>query len=188
MNRPVRKIRHWRQRFDPKVQLRFRKTITWSRELVFWPGDEVPEDLMPPNKLRRWWEAGILELAEFDEKDHAHSSKPKITKVAEEDKVPNNSEAGKEVATTEGIEVVCKLKAGSALPEIITDPVTTSQYAEDTPDSPVEATTLEDTPATIITPTAAPKTKVKPKTKPKSKVKTEVTPKATKAANAAPWE
>lgn len=71
MTEPVLRSRHWRQRFDPNAEMRFRKRVKWSKSITYEPGDKVPEDLMAPNKLRRWWEAGYIELLIFPPKKAA---------------------------------------------------------------------------------------------------------------------
>ena len=67
--KPVRKLRHWKQRYDEKAAFVWRKPTTYGG--VFFQGGSV----IPPNiiesigrkKLKRFWEAGRIELAEFDE-------------------------------------------------------------------------------------------------------------------------
>ena len=74
--RKVRKLRHWKQRFDKNAKFIWRKPITWLGEQVT-PGDPVPEDLENnPTKLRRFWEAHVIELAEFEEPDVQTGQKP----------------------------------------------------------------------------------------------------------------
>lgn len=67
MARRIRPLRHWKQRFNPNARFIFRKQTRWDGSTTFQPGDEVPPGLLPPHKLRRFWEAGRVELAEFDE-------------------------------------------------------------------------------------------------------------------------
>lgn len=65
--RQVRKLRHWKQRFNENA------CFIWRRPTVFMgvpynPGDKIPEELeQNKTKLRRFWESGRIELAEFDE-------------------------------------------------------------------------------------------------------------------------
>lgn len=74
--RKVRKLRHWKQRFDKNAKFIWRKPITWLGEQVT-PGDPIPEDLENnPTKLRRFWEAHVIELAEFEEPDVQTGQKP----------------------------------------------------------------------------------------------------------------
>jgi len=65
----VRRFRHWKQRFDPNAEMRFRKNIKWSKGVFFKAGDPVPPDLLDRRKLHRWWEAGLIELCAFEEGD-----------------------------------------------------------------------------------------------------------------------
>lgn len=65
--RKVRKLRHWKQRFDKNAAFIWRKAVNWNGEEVQ-VADTIPQDLADnPAKLRRFWEAGIIELAEFEE-------------------------------------------------------------------------------------------------------------------------
>ena len=67
--RKVRKLRHWKQRFDEKAQFIWRKAITWQGKVVEL-GEPIPEELAASRtKLRRFWESGVIELAEFEEPD-----------------------------------------------------------------------------------------------------------------------
>lgn len=67
MAQKIRVLRHWKQRFDPNAAFVFRKTTVWDGRTTFQAGDLVPEGLLPAHRLRRFWEAGRIELAEFDE-------------------------------------------------------------------------------------------------------------------------
>lgn len=67
MARRIRTLRHWKQQFQPNAAFVFRKTTVWDQNTTFLPGDPVPEGLLPAHRLRRYWEAGRIELAEFDE-------------------------------------------------------------------------------------------------------------------------
>ena len=62
----MRKLRHWRQRFDPKATFVFRRRTKWSGEWME-PGDPVPMDGLSVAKLRSMWEAKRIELAEIEE-------------------------------------------------------------------------------------------------------------------------
>ena len=61
----MRKLRHWRQRFNPKASFVFRRPISWG-ETEYKAGDRVPDDF-PKKKLITFWESGRIELWEFDE-------------------------------------------------------------------------------------------------------------------------
>jgi hypothetical protein len=70
----IRKIRHWKQRFDPKARMVWRKRVRWPNRdgkglMTFEPGDVVPAWViksMNGNKLRNLWEAGRIELLGFE--------------------------------------------------------------------------------------------------------------------------
>lgn len=73
--RPVRKLRHWKQQFDPRAKFVWRKNLRFAGEQMV-AGDIVPDGLLKPTKLRRFWESGIIELAEFETPDVA-TGRPK---------------------------------------------------------------------------------------------------------------
>ncbi len=71
--RAIRKIRHWKQRWDPRAAFVWRKQTTWStprHKAVTFPAGSVLEDWviesMGAAKLRRFWESHRIELLEFD--------------------------------------------------------------------------------------------------------------------------
>lgn len=67
--RQVRKLRHWKQRFDPNAKFIWRRPVNWAGEKVK-PGTVIPEALAENRvKLRRFWEARTIELAEFEAPD-----------------------------------------------------------------------------------------------------------------------
>ena len=69
--RVIRKLRHWKQRFDPNVDFIWRRRTTFGDE-TYEPGDPIPKMLHEMKaKLRRFWESHWIELAEFEEKDVA---------------------------------------------------------------------------------------------------------------------
>ena len=62
----IRRLRHWKQRWDPNARFIFRRRTLYSGE-VFEAGDIIPETLANNRaKLRRFWEAKRIELAEFE--------------------------------------------------------------------------------------------------------------------------
>ena len=67
--RVIRKLRHWRQRFNPNVDFIWRRRTPFGNQL-YEPGDPIPK-LLQENKakLRRFWESQWIELAEFEDKD-----------------------------------------------------------------------------------------------------------------------
>jgi hypothetical protein len=67
----IRKLRHWKQHFDINAAFICRKVMVWEDE-TYQPGDIIPEGLLADKgKLRRFWEAQWIELAEFEEPDVA---------------------------------------------------------------------------------------------------------------------
>ena len=70
--RAVRILRHWKQRFDKGARMRWRRQTTWSQELQFEAGEEIPPEIikqMGATKLRRFWESHFIELYEFEDPD-----------------------------------------------------------------------------------------------------------------------
>ena len=67
----TRKLRHWKQRYDPNAAFVFRRRVVWNGA-THEPGDPIPEELAANRtKLRRFWESGWIELAEFEAPDVA---------------------------------------------------------------------------------------------------------------------
>ena len=63
--RILRKVRHWKQRFDPNVKFIFRRGMTFAGK-KHQRGDYVPKKLLTNRlKLENFWEAEVIELAEF---------------------------------------------------------------------------------------------------------------------------
>ena len=61
----IRKLRHWKQRFDPKAEFIFRRASNWDNK-QYRPGDKVPDSLKNnKRKLQFMWDAKRIELAEF---------------------------------------------------------------------------------------------------------------------------
>lgn len=70
--RRVRTLRHWKQRFDRNARMVWRKRTTWSQELQFEAGEEIPPEIIKqigPAKLRRFWESHFIELQGFEDPD-----------------------------------------------------------------------------------------------------------------------
>jgi len=64
--RKVRRLRHWKQQFNPNAKFIWNKPILWAGEYVK-VGSPVPAKLLNiPIKLQRFWSAGVIELAEFE--------------------------------------------------------------------------------------------------------------------------
>jgi len=90
MMRKVRKLRHWKQRFDKNAKFIWRHNITWAGENVV-PGDPIPKSLEDnPTKLRRFWQSNVIELAEFEEPDVATGQKPERKAAATSEPVKDD--------------------------------------------------------------------------------------------------
>lgn len=63
------KIRHWKQRFDPRTKYVWRKDMLFAGE-NYKIGDEIPDSLAENlNKLRIFWESRVIELKIFEAPD-----------------------------------------------------------------------------------------------------------------------
>ncbi|UFK26765.1 hypothetical protein [Roseobacter phage RDJL6] len=81
--RKVRSLRHWKQRFNHNAKFIWRRPIIWQGETVE-VGTPIPEDLVKGRaKLRRFWEAGVIELAEFEDPDVVTGQEPEPVKDPE---------------------------------------------------------------------------------------------------------
>lgn len=77
MARAIRKLRHWRQQFEPNAAFIWRRPGLWADwrppsvvegRATIAPGEIIPPELAENRrKLETLWEAGRIELAEFDE-------------------------------------------------------------------------------------------------------------------------
>lgn len=92
--RPVRSLRHWKQRFDPGAQFIWRRAVIWNGEKVKL-GSPVPQALLDqPTKLRRFWESSTIELAQFEAPDvQTGEVTPAAPKVAPEDLIAKEGNA-----------------------------------------------------------------------------------------------
>ncbi len=69
MRRKVRVLRHWKQRFHKDAEFIWRRPVTYAGESCA-PGDPIPDALATNKaKLRRFWESGTIELAQFEDPD-----------------------------------------------------------------------------------------------------------------------
>lgn len=85
MRKQIRKLRHWKQRFNRNAEFVFRRKVTWGNR-VYEPGDPIPKELQAsPTKLRRFWESRTVELAEFEDPDVATGQKPAMATLDEMD-------------------------------------------------------------------------------------------------------
>lgn len=61
------KLRHWKQRFDKDAAFVWRKSILYGKGYTK-IGGKIPKELAADrNRLRRFWESGVIELKEFKE-------------------------------------------------------------------------------------------------------------------------
>jgi hypothetical protein len=67
--REVRKLRHWKQRFNKNAMFIWRRPARFAGKAQR-PGDPIPDELASNKaKLRRFWESGVIELAQFETPD-----------------------------------------------------------------------------------------------------------------------
>lgn len=127
MTKVVRKLRHWKQRFDKNARFIWRRAIKYGGKLTE-IGAELPEDF-PPLKLKRFWEAGVIELAEFEDPNvatgqRAEPSKPTRPKSIKPLELPDGVtvERGRGswlLVTVEGDEKVHRVNGRKALAEFL---------------------------------------------------------------------
>lgn len=83
MRKQVRKLRHWKQRFNKNSAFVWRRAILYAGEITQ-PGEPIPDELQAaPTKLRRFWESSTIELAEFEAPD-VQTGQPQVAPVADE--------------------------------------------------------------------------------------------------------
>ncbi len=64
--RRVRRLRHWKQRWDKNARFVWRTPVIFAG-VRYAPGDGIPDALDgDKTKLRRFWESRKIELAEFE--------------------------------------------------------------------------------------------------------------------------
>ena len=69
--RAIRKLRHWKQQFDPNAKFILRRGLKFNGEILE-QGAPIPDELFNNKaKLRRFWESRTIELWEFDAPDVA---------------------------------------------------------------------------------------------------------------------
>lgn len=69
-NKPIipgrRRLRHWKQRFDPKAKFIWSRSVKYKGEKTV-VGAEIPSCVQENRaKLRRFWQAKVIELAHFE--------------------------------------------------------------------------------------------------------------------------
>lgn len=101
--RSPRKLRHWKERFRKDAAFIWARPIKWGGERVT-PGDRVPQDLLDkPTKVRLFWEAKVIHLADFTAPNVATGQ---ITPVPEPDEYFDEIMA----LAPEGVEVIVPTK------------------------------------------------------------------------------
>jgi len=72
----IRRLRHWKQRFNKDAEFIFRRPMKFEG-VNHQAGDPIPEVLFNnKTKLKRFWEAKAVELAEFEAPDVATGALP----------------------------------------------------------------------------------------------------------------
>jgi hypothetical protein len=65
----TRRLRHWKQQYDPNAEFVFTKPITYGPK-KYKAGDKIPDELFDnKTKLRRFWESKTIELYAFETPD-----------------------------------------------------------------------------------------------------------------------
>lgn len=59
-----RRVRHWRERFDPDAEFVWLRRTKLTGERWVNPGDRVDKALCPPGRLRTLWNTGRIALAD----------------------------------------------------------------------------------------------------------------------------
>jgi hypothetical protein len=76
MGLAMRKLRHWKQQFNENAVFVWRKNTIWIGNPVK-AGDVIPEELFRnKGKLKRFWDAKYIELAEFSDPDVLTGASP----------------------------------------------------------------------------------------------------------------
>jgi hypothetical protein len=99
----VRKFRHWKQQFNKDAAFVWRKSLLYGKGYTK-IGGKIPKDLAADrNRLRRFWEAGVIELAEF--KDPQNILQPAGDEVSIVDKPEEGDviDGPKEGGVTQGL-------------------------------------------------------------------------------------
>lgn len=108
---PIRfkKLRHWKQRFDKNAKFVWRRSLKFGGEYTK-IGSQIPKSLLiKPTKLRRFWEAGVIELRDFEA--------PKVSTGKVAAKNAKTTKAAKKAAAKEkaaALELAEKEKADAA--------------------------------------------------------------------------
>ena len=67
IRKKIRKLRHWKQQYRKNSEFIFRRRTVYGG-VIYEAGDKIPDILSKKkSKVRRFWEAKRIELAEFDD-------------------------------------------------------------------------------------------------------------------------
>lgn len=84
-----RRLRHWKQRFDPKAELIFTRPMQLDGETRVEAGDVITQELrdrfqLSDHRLARWWEAraiALRDLMEVPKPEKPEGGKPETSRV-----------------------------------------------------------------------------------------------------------
>ena len=124
---PIRfkKLRHWKQRFDKNAKFVWRRSLKFGGTMTK-IGSQIPKSLLiKPTKLRRFWEAGVIELRDFEAPKV--STGKVVSKQAKAAKAAKKRAAKEEAAALELAEkeAADKDKGGDPVPKESTNDETT---------------------------------------------------------------
>ncbi len=105
------KLRHWKQRWSPTADLIFLKKLKLGDGFVL-PGDPVTPEIREKlglHRLRRWWDAGVLALAEAQAPNHVEKTYPFVEK----------GKAGWYTVTLAEGESPCRIRGKDAVQELL---------------------------------------------------------------------
>ena len=158
MTRRTRRLRHWKQRFDPNAKFIWRTSKLWDGKMTV-PGEEVDPEFAANkrnrNKLRNLWESGMIELAEFKpvkdvttgerEADEPVSNEPvaKAEKLAKEKWVATNDLEGETFKTKKAAEAWYDELAAKA-EEVLDDDTPFETETDETETDETETDETED--------------------------------------------
>ena len=134
----IRKLRHWKQRFNRKAAFVWRKETAWPRHeangkttrVVFPAGSVIPPWVIATMgaKLRRFWESERIELLEFESPDVATGQA--VARAVPETPPPSAPTKPKKKAARKASKKKARTKAASSNP-VEHDPVPVAASAAD---------------------------------------------------------
>lgn len=88
----VRTLRHWKQQFEPGAKFIWRRKSKWAG-VTYESGTPLDPEIIPNKaKLRRLWEAGRIELAQFTAPKNVTSGRDKARSPSYEEPLKNAKE------------------------------------------------------------------------------------------------